>query len=201
MTRRDRIPQLGGATALVLHKPHANASAILRQLAAIGLDGAECWPELPGSALAADFLFFDADLCFDAQFPWTPGEAPMPLIALVGSEAPGRIEWTLSHRADAHLVKPVGAAGIYSALLIARQGFDLRQRQLREIADLKRQIGERRTIVTATLILMQGGKSEHDAFAALRQLAMSWQITLEEAARRVCDLKNGEDRRDGSYRH
>jgi hypothetical protein len=30
---------------------------------------------------------------------------------------------------------------------------------------------------------------------------MSWQITVEAAARRVCDLKNGEDRRDGSYRH
>ncbi|WP_062212041.1 ANTAR domain-containing response regulator [Aureimonas sp. AU12] len=201
MTRRDRIPNLGGSRAVVLHKPHANTAVILRQLAAIGLEGEAFWPDLPTSVLSADFVFFDADLCFDEQFPWAPGEAPMPMVALIGSEAPGRIEWALRHRADAHLVKPVGPAGIYSALLIARQGFDLRQRQARQIADLERQVAERRTIVAATLILMEGGKSEGDAFAALRLLAMSWQITVEAAARRVCDLKNGEDRRDGSYRH
>ena len=52
--------------------------AITRQLTAIGLDAADCWPELPAEALAADFVFFDVDLGFDEQFPWKPGEAPMP---------------------------------------------------------------------------------------------------------------------------
>ena len=52
----------------------------------------------------------------------------MPLVALIGSEAPGRIEWALSHKADAQLLKPVGNAGVYSALLIARQSFEARRR-------------------------------------------------------------------------
>jgi hypothetical protein len=60
----------------------------------------------------------------------------MPLIALIGSEAPGRIEWALSHNADAQLLKPVGNAGVYSALLIARQAFEARRRLADEIASL-----------------------------------------------------------------
>ena len=51
----------------------------------------------------------------------------MPLVALIGSEAPGRIEWALSHSADAHPLNPVGTAGVYCALLIARQGFEAPQ--------------------------------------------------------------------------
>jgi AmiR/NasT family two-component response regulator len=119
VSRVSRIPNLGGADAFILHRPHATVNALVRQLAAIGLNARDCWPELPAEALAADFVFFDVDLGFDEQFPWKPGAAPMPLIALIGSEAPGRIEWALSHKADAQLLKPVGTAGVYSALLIA----------------------------------------------------------------------------------
>ena len=134
MSRTSRIPNLGGARAFVLHRPHPTVQAISRQLSAIGLDATGCWPELPAEALAADFVFFDADLGFDEQFPWKPGEAPMPLVALIGSEAPGRIEWALSHNADAQLLKPVGNAGVYSALLIARQSFEARKLLAGEIA-------------------------------------------------------------------
>ena len=94
-------------------------------------------------------MFFDADLGFDEQFPWKPGEAPMPLVALIGSEAPGRIEWALSHNADAQLLKPVGNAGVYSALLIARQSFEARKRLAGEIASLRQRVAERQTIVRA----------------------------------------------------
>ena len=90
MSRASRIPNLGGASAFVLHRPHPTVQAISRQLSAIGLEAIDCWPELPVEALAADFVFFDADLGFDEQFPWKPGAAPMPLVALIGSEAPGR---------------------------------------------------------------------------------------------------------------
>ncbi len=110
MKRSARIPILGGARAFVLHRPHPTATAILRQLTAIGLEATECWPELPADAIAADFCFFDVDLGFDQQFPWAAGAAPMPTIALIGSEAPGRIEWALSQNADAQLLKPVGNA-------------------------------------------------------------------------------------------
>ena len=191
MSRIARIPNLGGARAFVLHRPHATVQAITRQLSAIGLEAAACWPQLPAEALGADFVFFDADLGFDEQFPWKAGEAPMPLVALIGSEAPGRIEWALSHKADAQLLKPVGNAGVYSALLIARQSFEARKRLADEIASLRQRVGERQTIVRAVAALSKGSDDER-AYAQLRSLAMSWQISVEEAARRIVAMTEEE---------
>jgi two-component system, response regulator / RNA-binding antiterminator len=199
MSPVSRIPNLGGAKAFVLHRPHPTVTAIMRQLTAIGLDAADCWPELPAEALAADFVFFDVDLGFDQQFPWRPGEAPMPTIALIGSEAPGRIEWTLSQRADAQLLKPVGNSGVYSALLIARQAFEARRRQADEIAALQSRVAERQTIVRAVAALSGQGIDDDRAYAQLRSLAMSWQISMEEAARRVVAMIKKDEGDDRSH--
>ncbi|TJX53176.1 MAG: ANTAR domain-containing protein, partial [Mesorhizobium sp.] len=183
MSRTPRIPNLGGARAFVLHRPHPTVQAITRQLSAIGL-------------VTVDFVFFDADLGFDEQFPWKPGEAPMPLVALIGSEAPGRIEWALSHKADAQLLKPVGNAGVYSALLIARQSFEARKHLAGEIAGLRQRVAERQTIVRAVSALSKGSDDDR-AYAQLRSLAMSWQISVEDAARRIVamtdEAKTGEE--------
>ncbi|MBL8579120.1 MAG: ANTAR domain-containing protein [Mesorhizobium sp.] len=193
MSRATRIPNLGGARAFVLHRPHATGAAILRQLAAIGLDAVDCWPELPAEALGADFVFFDADLGFDEQFPWAPGEAPMPTIALIGSEAPGRIEWALSQKADAQLLKPVGNSGVYSALLIARQSFEERRSLADEIVALRARVAERQTIVRAVTALAAQGATDDRAYAQLRSLAMSWQVSMEEAARRIVAMTDEGD--------
>jgi len=194
VSRASRIPNLGGAKALILHRPHATVNALSRQLAAIGLDVTECWPELPTDALAADFVFFDVDFGFDEQFPWKPGKAPMPLIALIGSEAPGRIEWALSHKADAQLLKPVGTAGVYSALLIARQSFEARRRLADEIAALEARVAERQTIVRAVAALSAQGIDDGRAYGQLRSLAMSWQVSVEQAARRIVAMtEEGDD--------
>jgi AmiR/NasT family two-component response regulator len=199
MSRASRIPNLGGAKAFVLHRPHPTVQAISRQLSAIGLDATGCWPELPVEALAADFVFFDADLGFDEQFPWKPGEAPMPLVALIGSEAPGRIEWALSHNADAQLLKPVGNGGVYSALLIARQSFEARKLLAGEIASLRQRVAERQTIVRAVAALSKGS-DDGRAYAQLRSLAMGWQISMEEAARRIVAMTDEEGGDDQSHR-
>ncbi len=200
MSRNARIPNLGGASAFVLHRPHPTVQTITRQLSAIGLQVTDCWPELPPAALSADFVFFDVDLGFDEQFPWKPGEAPMPLVALIGSEAPGRIEWALfSHKADAHLMKPVGNAGVYSSLLIARQSFEARRRLADEIASLQARVAERQTIVRAVAALAKGTEHER-GYAQLRSLAMGWQISVEEAARRIVAMAEKEGSDDQSRR-
>lgn len=199
MSRATRIPNLGGAKAFVLHRPHPTVQAISRQLTAIGLEVHDCWPELPADVLAGDFVFFDVDMGFDGQFPWKPGEAPMPLIALIGSEAPGRIEWALSHNADAQLIKPIGNSGVYSALLIARQAFEARARLAAEIAALEARIGERLTIVRAVAALRGHGTTEEQAFRQLRSMAMNWRVSVEEAARRIMATAE-EAGRDESHR-
>jgi response regulator NasT len=183
MKRAVRTVDLGGAKAIILHRPHTVVAALTRQLLAVGLQVAVQWPTLEADAIAADFVFFDADMGFDEQFPWD--KPPMPMIALIGSEAPGRVEWALSTGATAQLLKPVGDSGVYSALLIARNAFEARRSLNAEVADLRQKLGERQTVVRAVVMLMAQTGSEQAAYAALRQSAMDAQITLEAAAARI----------------
>lgn len=185
MKKRFHIPSLGGAKAVILHRPHVTVQALGRQLAAIGLEYSDQWPELSADALGADFIFFDADMGYDDQFPWAQGAAGMPMIALIGSEAPGRIEWALAQGADTQLHKPVGDGGVYSALLIARQAFDARRSHAIEISDLRARLDERQTVVRAVTLLATRQQTEAQAYAQLRHLAMAWRVTIEQAAQRI----------------
>lgn len=186
MRRPIRIQNLGGATAVILHRPHPTVQALERQLRAIGLQVTQAWPELGPEALGADFVFFDADMGHDDQFPWAPGQSPMPMVALIGSEAPGRIEWALRAGAHAQILKPVGDNGAYSALLIARDAFDAQRAMSVEIADLRRRLDERQTVVRAvTLLAAHGARDDAAAYGQLRQMAMAWRVSFEDAAARV----------------
>lgn len=197
MKRPVRTQNLGGARAIILHRPHPTVQALSRQLTAIGLEVEQVWSELGPEALGADFLFFDADMGHAGQFPWAEGEPPMPMVALVGSEAPGRIEWTLKTGAHAHLLKPVGDNGAYSALLIARAAFDAERSLAAEISHLRRRLDERQTVVLAVARLAARGQSEAEAYSQLRQMAMAWRVTFEEAAARVLGrFADGEDAYD-----
>lgn len=187
-----RMHHLGSAAAVVLHRPHPTVHALERQLRAIGLSVTQSWPELAPAALGADFVFFDADMGHDGQFPWMPGQSPMPLVALIGSEAPGRIEWAQRTGAHAHLLKPVGDNGVFSALLIARAAFDAQRALSAQIEDLRRRLGDRQTVVRAvTLLVAQGARDDAAAYGQLRQMAMSWRVTFEEAATRVVARLSG----------
>ncbi|MRX52151.1 ANTAR domain-containing protein [Paracoccus sp. S-4012] len=182
--RSLRTPSLGGARAVILHRPHPTVEALTRQLAAIGLQAEAHWPDLGPTALAADFVFFDVDRGHDAQFPWPPGAAPMPMVALIGSEAPGRIEWALSMGADAQMLKPVGDGGVHAALLIAHAAFAARRALAAEIDGLRARLAGRRTVVRA-VALLAAGSDEEAAYAELRRRAMEWRVTIEEAAARL----------------
>ncbi|WP_135449887.1 ANTAR domain-containing response regulator [Tabrizicola caldifontis] len=196
MKRRPiRIPNLGGAQAIILHRPHATVQALTRQLTAIGLQVTQSWPDLGPEALAADYIFFDADMGNDGMFPWEPGQPPIPMIALIGSEAPGRIEWSLKAGAHAQLLKPVGDSGAYSALLIARDAFDAQKALSAEIADLRRRLEERQTVVRAVTLLAARGKSDAEAYVQLRRMAMAWRISFEDAAARIVAAQGGPDDR------
>lgn len=112
MNDRHFTPNFEGRRALVLHRPHELVEALSRQLRQLGVTPLTAWPEM-ADATAADLLFFDADMGFDGQFPWPEGMAPMPTIALIGSEAPGRLAWAIRQGADAHLLKPIGSGGVF----------------------------------------------------------------------------------------
>ncbi len=87
--------------------------------------------------------------------------------------------------ANAQVLKPVGDSGVYSALQIARHGFEARRTLAAEADDLRRRLGERQTVVRAVIHLMNATGSEEAAYAALRAAAMDARIGLEEAAARI----------------
>ena len=179
------IAGLDGARAIVLHPEHERLPLLLRQLRAIGLSVETAWPLLPAAAISADIVLYDVDMGHDEQFPWNHGAAPMPMIALVESEAPGRIEWASRVGADALLMKPLGAEGVFAALLVARQAFELRRSLAAEITSLRQRLSARQTVVQAVNILARRAVSEDAAYDQLRQLAMAWQVTMEAAAHQV----------------
>lgn len=200
MKRRIRVQTLGGARALILHRPHPSVQNLARQLTAIGLAVQSAWPDPGPEVLAADFLFFDVDMGHDAQFSWAPGASPMPMIALIGSEAPGRIEWALGMGAHAQILKPVGDSGVYSALLIARDAFDARAELSARIDSLQARLDDRQSVVQAVTLLAARGSDEAEAYADLRRMAMRWRVTIEAAAHRVIarlDREGGADGRRG----
>lgn len=184
-TRRPVVPDLAGKHAVILHRPNPATNAVTRQLDKIGLSVAACWPELPADAITADYVFFDADMGHDEQFPWATGAAPMPLIALIGSEAPGRVAWAMAQGACGQILKPVGDGGVFSALLIARQVFDQRVALHTRIGELEARLGARQTIVQAVALLGLHERGEEKAYNHLRQLAMAWRVPIEDAAQRI----------------
>jgi two-component system, response regulator / RNA-binding antiterminator len=174
--------------ALILHRPHATTEAIVRQLTQVGIPAECAWPDLPQGLAAADLgvMFFDADMGHDEQFPWAAGAAPMPSIALIGSEAPGRVAWAIRRGADAHLLKPIAGGGVFSALLIAGEAFARRQTLTTEVEALKRRLGLRESLAEATAILMLNDElNAADAYKSLRRRAMEQRVSIEDMAARV----------------
>ncbi len=178
-------PNFDGWRALILHRPHQNVDALFAQCARIGIAAEQAWPDFPGDRSAEEFnvLLIDADMGHDEQFPWRQGEAPLPMIALIGSEAPGRIAWTIAQGADAQLLKPIGSAGLYSALMVASHSFVRRRALDRDVAALKDRLARRQELAEATALLMlrkNCGASE--AYQHLRLTAMSRSCSIEDVA-------------------
>jgi AmiR/NasT family two-component response regulator len=186
MSRADR-PDLANWHAAILHREHPSVDALKRQLDLLHIKVTVTWPQIDADATRFDVVFFDADMGHEGQFPWPSGFAPMPMIALIGSEAPGRIEWALAQGSNAHLLKPIGSTGAYSALLIAAHAYQAGRSQADDIRALEDRLRQRPLVVRAILKLMQQERfNEASAWKQMRKMAMRSGLTIEEAAEAVC---------------
>ena len=176
-----RTPNFRDRQAIILHKPSDSIDRLVRQLERLGMKVEIHWPDFPADGRYADVIFFDADDAFDELFPWAPGAAPMPLIALMGSELPGRIEWAMRQRFSSHVVKPVHSSGVFSALVIAFANFEAANETQREIDTLNARLDGRSAVIRAVVALMAScGIDDTAAYARLRSAAMARRITVEE---------------------
>ncbi len=175
-------PNFAGGRAAILHRASDTTERLARQLGLLGLAVTVSWEPL-GSAAGLDLVLVDADEGWDGLLPWRPDARPVPLIALLGSEAPGRIAWALDRGADALIAKPVASSAVFPALVMAAR----RHAEAREIAERLAELEERirlRPLVLAAVQRLMAAEAwtEAEAHRDLRRRAMRERVTLEQAA-------------------
>lgn len=197
MTRPLEL-NFAGQRAVVLHPAATVRDQIVARLKALGLQAGGAWPPAPGDIAAAQVLLVDIDTGHDDLFPWETAMAPIPVVGLVRSEAPGRLTWALRQDFDAFL--PLAAtSAIYSTLVIAAARCADRQERAARERDLARRTQLRPLLVRAVLTLMEReGLDEAGALGLLRRRAMEDRETLEDAAVRL--LSEAEAGRMGQRR-
>jgi AmiR/NasT family two-component response regulator len=171
-----------GRRAVILHRPGATTDRLVRQCVLLGLRAEARWRPLR-AVEDVDIVLVDADEGWDGLLPWTPVEKPVPLVALLASEAPGRIVWALDQGSDALIAKPVSASAVYPALVMATRRH-AEARQLNErIARLEERVRLRPLVHAAVRALMiADGCDENEAYGGLRREAMRTRQTFEQVA-------------------
>lgn len=176
-------PNFTGWQAAVLHRSDSSTDKLTRQLKLLGITPVVSWEELKPS-WTPDLVLVDADMGWDALLPWdNPENAPCPVVALLGSEAPGRIAWAMQRGAGAILAKPIATSAIYPAVVMAIAIHEERceAREGRKL--LEERVRMRPLVHRAVEALMQARKfSEEDAYGLLRSNAMRRRETIESIA-------------------
>ena len=171
-----------GQRVIILHRPGDATDRLVRQCSLLGLRAEARWRPLH-SGEEVDIVLVDADQGWDGLLPWTPTERPAPLVALLASEAPGRIAWALDQGSDALIAKPVMASAVYPALVMATRRHAEARLLSERIAKLEERVRLRPLVHAAVRALMVAeGCDENEAYGRLRREAMRTRLTLEQAA-------------------
>lgn len=180
------LPDLVGWRAVILHRPDEGIDRMVRQLGLLGLSVHVQWEPLELGRNPAEIAFVDADQGWCGLLPWEKGAAPLPLIALLQSEAPGRVAWALDCGASAILSKPVVASAIYPALVLAASAHAERVESAARLALLEERIRLRPLVHGAVRAIMDTHcLSEDAAYRALRIAAMGRRVTMEQSAAEI----------------
>ena len=171
-----------GRRAVIVHRPGDTTDRLLRQCDLLGLRAEAHWRPLP-DVKGVDIVLVGADEGWDGLLPWTPSEKPVPLVALLASEAPGRIAWALDQGADALIAKPVTASAVYPALVMATRRHAEATALNERIARLEERVRLRPLVHAAVRVLMvRDDCGEEEAYGRLRREAMQTRLTLEQTA-------------------
>ena len=161
-------PNFTGLHALVLHRAGDTTERLVRQLTVLGFRVDVQWLPLATTHRSPDVVLVDADA------GW---------IALLGSEAPGRIAWALDQGAQAIIAKPVVASAVYPALVMATRFHADARRTATKIAKLEERIRLRPLVLRAVEVIMgQRRCDEAAAYRGLQRAAMHHRVPLEQAA-------------------
>ena len=178
----NRTPNFTGWHAVILHREDGNTERLSRQLGLLGIRTRQQWVPL-GAEDIPDIVLVDADQGWDDLLPWN-GEMPSrPVVALLGSEAPGRIAWALKQGASAVIAKPVAASAVYPALVMALAIHEERRDAAERLQYLEERVRMRPLVYAAVEKLKTArGLDEERAYAILRDCAMRRRLSMEQIA-------------------
>ena len=188
MTTPRLIQNFSGAQALLIAPPSTATDVLASTLMKLGLTVASVVPA--GEAPWLDLDSLDPEhhiVIVDGDLP-LPGLAasavpdlpPVPVVGLVGVEAPSRLKGLLQLGATGLLRKPIHGASVYAALFLAVNEHNRRRLLEERIARHEERRRGRRHVVKAILRLMQEhGLDDDAAYEALRRDAMRARQPLE----------------------
>jgi AmiR/NasT family two-component response regulator len=180
------LADLIGWRAVILHRLDDGIERMVRQLGLLGLTVHVQWEPLDLGRTPADIVLIDADQGWNGLLPWADGLAPLPVVALLQSEAPGRVAWALDGGASAILSKPVVASAIYPALVLAASVHAERVETGVCLARLEERVRLRPLVHGAVRAIMETHQLNEDAaYRCLRIAAMGRRITLEQSAAEI----------------
>ncbi|WFR99140.1 ANTAR domain-containing response regulator [Rhizobium tumorigenes] len=175
-------PNFTGWHAAILHREDSNTERLIRQLTLLGLSTSLRWEPL--SAMERpDLVIVDADQGWDGLLASAPAHPAVPVIALLGSEAPGRIAWALEQGAGAIIAKPVASSAVYPALVMAVSIHQERIATRSKMDRLEERVRMRPLVHAAVQKIMEArGVGEEQAYTILRGSAMQRRLPMEQLA-------------------
>lgn len=177
------IPNFRGRCALVLHPADANRRILIEQLGRLGIRAEAIWPMPQTIEVKVDMIFFDADrgpVSVREQF-WATQS--VPIIAITGTEAPGRLEAMLVLEPSAMLNKPVRREAVFKALVFAAHNFSGNEARKEELEAQAEKIKARALVLKSVLLVMRRFEVDDDeAYAAIRRASMSMNLQTEVLA-------------------
>lgn len=178
----SRTPNFTGWQAVILHREDANTERLERQLGLLGIRAITQWKPLANWD-GADLVLVDADQGWDDLLPPKGDALGKPLVALLASEAPGRIAWAMEQGASAIIPKPVTASAVYPALVMAVSIHEERRAVAERLQYLEERVRMRPLVHAAVEKLRAArGLDEERAYAMLRECAMRRRLSMEQVA-------------------
>ena len=178
----SKTPNFTGWHAVILHREDANTERLERQLGLLGIRANRQWEPLADWE-ATDIVLVDADQGWDDLLPAKGDALGKPLVAMLASEAPGRIAWAMKQGASAIIPKPVAASAVYPALVMAVSIHDERRALAERLHYLEERVRMRPLVHAAVEKLRAArGFDEERAYAILRDCAMRRQLSMEQVA-------------------
>ncbi|TYO64050.1 ANTAR domain-containing protein [Bradyrhizobium hipponense] len=128
-----------------------------------------------------DILFVDGDLESAVAIEVNPASRlpPVPVIGLVGVEAPSRLKALVNLGATSFLRKPVHGGAVYTSLFMGINQFLLRAEMNDRLQDLEERRRGRRAVIRAVILLIQQGLDEEGAYSQLRRESMRARQNME----------------------